>query len=347
MTDLTPLLNELLKSHNARPTAKPELTRQSIDEFLKEAYRINSHIASLNVYLKKIRQSYLSTSQPPRRTTVSTKDRQKYLTEAQKEEIDAETKQLLRQLNAGIRNLADAEQIRQNTGLTVMRKKYARLGLGSLGKWATGGAGQTKSSEQTLEEARANAISGHRESVLWYLRQNLQQCGSLQASMMEKRILREVEKSKSLLANSEMTLPDFGISSNAPIPGSQYKGNMPTHVEAEPLRPEEQFSEEQIQMFEKQNQDMLKHYESQLDQVRTAEKSLVEISELQTQLVNNLSVQSEHIDQLVQDSDLTTENVGSGNQQLKKATERKSTAKYVFYASCGLSLFLVVWDLVI
>jgi syntaxin 18 len=80
---------------------------------------------------------------------------------------------------------------------------------------------------------------------------------------------------------------------------------------------------------------------------RTAEKSLVEISELQTQLVNNLATQSAHIDQLVADSLFTTENVGGGNKQLKKASERKSTAKYVFYASCGLSLFLVVWDLVI
>jgi hypothetical protein len=73
----------------------------------------------------------------------------------------------------------------------------------------------------------------------------------------------------------------------------------------------------------------------------------VEISELQTQLVNNLVTQSAHIDQLVADSHFTTENVGGGNKQLKKATERKNTAKYVFYASCGLSLFLVVYDLLI
>jgi hypothetical protein len=87
---------------------------------------------------------------------------------------------------------------------------------------------------------------------------------------------------------------------------------------------------------------------SNADQIcRTAEKSLVEISELQTQLVSNLATQSAHIDQLVADSFFTAENVGGGNKELKKATERKSTAKYVFYASCGLSLLLVVWDLVI
>jgi len=73
----------------------------------------------------------------------------------------------------------------------------------------------------------------------------------------------------------------------------------------------------------------------------------VEISELQPQLVNTLTTQSAYIDQLVADSFLTAENVGGGNKQLKKASERKSTAKYVFYASCGLSLFLVVYDLLI
>ncbi|TVY16898.1 Syntaxin ufe1 [Lachnellula arida] len=346
MTDLTPIFNELLKSHNAPPTADPSLTLQNIDEFLKEAYRINAHIASLNSYLRQIRQSYLSTAAPPRRT--NSKDRQwKYLTDRQREEIDAQTKQLLRELNSGIRNLADAEQLRQNTETTLMRKKYARLGLGALGSWAAGGAAQSKSYEQELEESRANAISGHRESVLWYLRQKLQECGSFQASMMEKRILREVEKNRGVLANARPgAMPEFGGFEDVPVPPSKYKGSSSAHLETQAHQPEEELSPEQIQMFEKQNQDMLKHYESTLDQVRTAEKSLVEISELQTQLVNNLAVQSAHIDQLVSDSFFTAENVGGGNKQLKKAAERKSTAKYVFYASCSLSLFLVAWDLV-
>lgn len=80
---------------------------------------------------------------------------------------------------------------------------------------------------------------------------------------------------------------------------------------------------------------------------RTAEKSLLEISELQQQLVMNLETQSAHIEQLVADAINTQENVGSGNKQLKKATERESTAKWVFYASCGLCTTLIVWDLLI
>ncbi|KUJ16496.1 snare protein syntaxin-like protein 18/UFE1 [Mollisia scopiformis] len=347
MTDITPLLNQLLKSHDAPPTADPALTLAHIDSFLKEAYEINAGIASLNTELRGIRQSYLSTAAPPRRTVTSSKDKQwKYLTDRQRDQIDAETKQLLRDLNARIRMLSDAELVRQNTEQTIRKKRYARLGLGSLGKWAAGGIGQSKTLEEQLDEAKANAISMHRENVLWYLRQKLQECGTFQASMMEKRILREMEKNKSTLAKSRMeNIPKFSF--DEPISPQMHASTSKAHLEAQELYPEEELTAEQIQVFEKQNQDMLKHYESTLDQVRTAEKSLIEISELQTQLVNNLATQSAHIDQLVTDSYLTTENVGGGNKELKKASERKSTAKYVFYASCGLSLFLVVWDLVI
>ena len=73
---------------------------------------------------------------------------------------------------------------------------------------------------------------------------------------------------------------------------------------------------------------------------------MIEISELQTSLVQNLDTQAAHIEQLVNDTFYTAENVGGGNKELKRATERKSTARMVFFASCGLSVFLIVWDLI-
>jgi len=293
MTDLTPILNELLKNHDARPTVDPSLALQNIDEFLKEAYRIvspsqlksapptdgsmqNAHITSLNSYLKGIKQAYLSTAPPPRRAGTSSKDKQsKYLTDRQKEEVDAEAKQLIRQLEASIRNLADAEQLSQNTGATLIRKKYARLGLGALGSWAAGGVGQTKSSEQELDEAEANAIKMHRESVLWYLSQKIQQCSLFQAVMMEKRLRREMEKNKSALAKSRGPMPDLGGFENAPVPSMKYSASTAAHSETQQLYPEQELTQEQIQMFEKENQDMLKHYESTLDQVRYVGRALL------------------------------------------------------------------------
>lgn len=64
-------------------------------------------------------------------------------------------------------------------------------------------------------------------------------------------------------------------------------------------------------------------------------------------LVNNLTTQSAHIDQLVADSFETTEGVGKGNKELKKSTERASPARYTFFAAAGLCTVLVVWDLII
>lgn len=78
----------------------------------------------------------------------------------------------------------------------------------------------------------------------------------------------------------------------------------------------------------------------------TAERSLIEISELQSTLVTNLTEQNEHIEQLVQDSFFTTENIGRGNKELKKASERPSTARLLFHGTCAFCAFLVVWDLI-
>lgn len=40
MTDITPLFNSALKSHDGAPVKPAQLDLQSIQEFLKEAYRI-------------------------------------------------------------------------------------------------------------------------------------------------------------------------------------------------------------------------------------------------------------------------------------------------------------------
>ncbi|TGO46489.1 hypothetical protein BOTNAR_0585g00040 [Botryotinia narcissicola] len=350
MTDITPEFNKLLMGLNAPPTVDPSLTLQNIDEFLKEAYRINSQIASLNSYLKDIRQSYLSTTAPPaRRTNISSKTKQRrHLTDRQREEIDAETKKLLRELNFNIKSMDEAEGIRYTTETLIIQSKYARA-LGRFGNWAAGGGEQSKSLEQQLEEARLNAIKMHRDNIIWYLRKKLSECGKLQASMMEIRIMREVEKNKSNLAKSRAMMPDLENLGDSSSTKFTSNGDVQLEVQSpsQPQPSDDQLSLEQLQMLAEENHDMVKHYQSTLDQVKTAEKSLIEISELQTQLLNSVASQAEQIEILAEQSYQTTENVGGGNKELKRATERKSTAKYVFYASCGLSAFLILWDLVI
>ena len=203
-------------------------------------------------------------------------DERQYFTDAERDQIDAESKQLLRELNSAIRNLSDAETLRQNTESTLSRRKFGHGGLGVLGRWAAGGIGLEKSKDEELEEARTNGVKAHRESVLWYLRRKLEACGEVQRAMMETRLTREVEKSKSILYKTrgpngmtsaiESTAFPRDFESTNPSKPNSAQGTQMDDQEKQNI--EQQLSPEQLQLFAQENQDMLKHYEDTLDQVR-------------------------------------------------------------------------------
>ena len=308
-----------------------------------------------------MRRAYLSRAQPRRGHHGRTEDGQPaVLSDREREAVDKDAKEMMRELNWSIEALDSAEKIRHDTEAKAILKKHGS-GLGALGSWAAGGIMSGKTPEHLAAEARAQEIKTHRDGVLWYLRQRLQLCGQTQKSMMEARLAREVEKNRSL-GTQASNLSDFAAftptKTTPEKPSTSYGGD-------DGYRQEE-LSSEQLQMFEEGNQDMMKYYESMNESVqyvaimplafkrfyladkfpRTAQKSLAEISGLQSQLIEHLVTQNEQIDVLVEESQATTQNVEGGNKQLKKATERPSAAKWTFYATSGVCAFLVVWDLI-
>ena len=204
-----------------------------------------------------------------------------------------------------------------------------------------------KSPEEEREEAERKMIAAHRESVMVYLQRRLEEAGRVQSGMMEVRLGREVEKSKSVLYKARLAdgIPYAVEEDGAPLGKRQQQAQDRPKSFGQNVA-DDRLSQEQQQLFAEENNELLNHYENQLDQINAAERSILEISELQSTLVANIQMQSEHIDQLVQDSYLTTENLGKGNKELKRASERRSTAQGLFYASCVFATFLVVWDLV-
>jgi hypothetical protein len=197
----------------------------------------------------------------------------KYLSDAQRNEIDAQAKQSIHQLNDAIKRLAIAEQTRQETQTQVALKKRAKQGLGALGRWAAGGAITAKSVEEEIQEAKANTIKAHREGIIWWLQNRLEQCGRFQSDMMEIRLMREVEKSKSVLYKTRNTVP--ASSDYSGMKGSSTGNESADYRAKSTYRPDEssavienQLDPEQLQLFAQENQDMLKQYEDQLDKVR-------------------------------------------------------------------------------
>jgi len=130
-----------------------------------------------------------------------------------------------------------------------------------------------KSPEEQEEDAKVEALKMHREGVIWYLQRKLGEVTQIQSEMMEVRITREVEKSKSVLYKARGVLPTgdgdiYGAVSNGSHAGGQSRAALEESEKSKNKQDDFVLTEEQMQLFAQENQDMLKHYEDTLDQVR-------------------------------------------------------------------------------
>ncbi|ETN47257.1 uncharacterized protein HMPREF1541_01449 [Cyphellophora europaea CBS 101466] len=373
--DITPALSAILvQSHSAKAISQEtKRLTQTLDAFLKEAYQINSSLNSLLTYLRAIRQPYLSSALPPRRShqAASTgvgplQDIPTHLTDPQRTAIDESTSSLLRDLNGSIVNLSSAADLQHDTASKMLQKKYGRP-TSILLRWAAGSDGPDrdagKSDEQIQEEGRVRTTTDFRSAVLWYLRMKLEVAARTQGGMVDQRVERERHKQLSRLSDvrnkgiRSTSLPtkqgngeDGGVGDTGDSYGAiDLRGHDrydPTHDSSNGDKNALQLSEEQVQLFETENAGLFSHFNEQLSKITVAEKSLLEISSLQQTLLGHLSVQGEQIESLVDNAAQTGEDLKKGNKELKRAGERGSTAKMVFWGTAGLCGFLVTWDLI-
>ena len=260
----------------------------------------HSHIANLTQDLLAIRQSYLSTARaPPAQRTrrqnntssISSFDGvadRRYLTDQERDAIDMEAKAVIGQSIQAIQRLESAEKIRIETERIQYQKRKRRLDFGKVlhGGWRTILV-DDEAEKAEVEDEEMKTIRLHRESILWVLRNRLEKASEIQRTQQETRLMRQVERSKSILYKA----------TGSPVPSSSRPGSSAGFPAADIYRdgvapkkgmgnsnsgyggvgslpPEEKedieqiLSPEQLQIFAKENQDMMKYYEDTLDQVR-------------------------------------------------------------------------------
>lgn len=297
-----------------------------------------------------------------------------HLTDSQREDIDSETSAVLRDANASISNLSSAAALQHDTATKLLHKKYGRP-TSLLFRWAAGSDSPDpdagKSQEQVDAEGQVRTTKEFRDAVLWYLRMKLESAAGRQAEMVDQRVEREREKGLSRLSdvrnkgvrsesfnekallNGESHDHDHDLHNNTHTNGygnidlrghDTYDAALDTSASG--ASGQQQLSEEQLQLFEQENQGLFSHFNDQLAKITVAEKSLLEISSLQQTLLGHLTVQGEQIGNLAENADQTGEDLRRGNKELKRAGERGSTAKAVFWGTAGLCSFLVAWDLI-
>lgn len=107
-----------------------------------------------------------------------------------------------------------------------------------------------------------------------------------------------------------------------------------------------QLSAEQVQQFALENNALVEHMENQLTSVLAAEKSLLEISTLQSELVRHLAQQTEMTEMLYDQAVGSVGDMGKANEQLKQARQRGKEGRLfllIFLLGASFALLFLDW----
>jgi syntaxin 18 len=273
--DITPQLSELLAKNGSRPLTAHPFDIELLNSFLQEAYRINRHITQLTQYLRSIRAPYLAlgshrptnTSRSQDKHAQANGDKESRMTDDERKAVEEESKDLIGQLSRQIRQLSEASKASSQLASHIAQQTRSKKGFGALGIWAAGGGITAKSPEELEEEAQEEAIKKHRDSVIWYLQKQLERVVERQRDMVERRLERTVEKNKSSLYKAGIDADSIGNStlSNSRAPAAAMLDETPSFASGPDI--ESLLSPEQIQLFESEQEDMVKYFNSELQKI--------------------------------------------------------------------------------
>ncbi|KAH8929240.1 hypothetical protein BT69DRAFT_1236244 [Atractiella rhizophila] len=322
---------------------KRKRTEQS-DPWGFEAEKIAASLRGLETFLLGIRKAYLSSHGPGRGTgggrvsgSVWTNEGEGFkefekirtLTERERDEIDL---QLKIGLKRGIERVRDLEKFEN------ARQESVKQRVSPLSRFITLPPPSAQTDPRTL----------HRNSVTLYLNNKISHLSSLFRQLQEKRVEMQIAKSSSLGSSGSMNASktQAPMTWNRTAPTSSSLPSLPEDANPLYYKPiDSLISAEQQQIFESETSELLKETQSTLNSIKTAQASLVEISDLQGQLAMHLAKQIEVGDKLWEEAVESSGKVDEGNKQLRKARERAKGGRiWVLALLLGASFTLLFLD---
>lgn len=174
-------------------------------------------------------------------------------------------------------------------------------------------------------ENRSKTVSMHRQGMFICLNMRLQEASQALTEMQQILLARNVPET---------------ITHSNPETDLDFETYKPVEPEFESV-----FSDENgtVQMLTEEHDALLTELNHRLDQAHKAEKGLREISELQSELAQHLSQQSEQLEQMVNDAYRTEINVDNANAQLEKAKRNNRRAsRIIIYSSITTGVLLLL-----
>lgn len=198
-------------------------------------------------------------------------------------------------------------------------------------------------------------IKAHRSSVLWTLNDRLAKTSANLTDLQEERSRRREERGRSLGGQAAKEAARLGVGKDTSWFEGIKSGLGGTQNESEITKPivpsdepsiESQLSPSQLQALESENSALLENMESTLSSVLSAERSLLEISSLQTELVKNLVQQTEITDRLYEEAVGSVGEMKKAGQQLVQAKKRGEEGRMfllIFLLGASLALLFLDW----
>jgi syntaxin 18 len=209
-------------------------------------------------------------------------------------------------------------------------------------------------------QQRSSILAAHHGAIIWFLNAELLKISERQREMQEERGKIRDERGKSLggmvakevvSSNGDAKGSNLWRTSNTPInltiPYKPATTKSPSETD-DPLATDAslQLSQAQIQQFSSENTEMLESMQTTLNTVLQAERSLLEISQLQTTLISHLASQTETIERLYDDANDAIGSVEQANTQLKEAKRSGRDARFfllVFLIGASMALLFLDW----
>ncbi|KAK7204092.1 hypothetical protein BZA70DRAFT_200868 [Myxozyma melibiosi] len=327
-------------------SVESEKGRKKQDPFTAEARQTYNHIISLQSYLATIRPSYLNVSTHGMLSSYSSsagsaslRSSNRALTNAQRDEIDYESRLIIQRCTNRVRDLENlaaqaAKADAQMTGPTSVKASLARLFI-----------------KDDEDAGGRKTLAMHRRGMTQMLNKLLKEVSEMQTELQEVRLSRDNEKAKSML-NSRAAGGTYGGGASSL---SEQNAGQQTAITMQELLSEEHQKQDAelgamtdpvlLQQLETENAALLAEFQERLEQAQQAEKSLYEIASLQGELAAHLAEQAEVTEALYNDSVDTMGVVESANKELLNARQRNRLASKIIIAmALFLAFFLLFVD---
>ncbi|KAK4055213.1 hypothetical protein OIV83_000493 [Microbotryomycetes sp. JL201] len=281
----------------------------------------------------------------------------KWLSDRERDEIDYGVKVALRKSVERVRQLeglekarvAHASRVNPNAGLTRM------LGLGPTGPDQTLAA---IASHRTFVTLHLNNMLAHvsemqRQQQELRIKRTLERTATLSSGGAAATGMDELGRKMAVKARQDFqTSTQQGHAKGKSRERNQV-GQVPSIYKPNIVRDQQAFSfdddnddeddnglggdavgsleltEQQILQFEAEESALLRATRTDLQSLKNAESSLLEIASLQSQLAMHLTQQAELTDKLWEEAVAVTGSIEDGNMQLKKAKERNRESRFV------------------